>query len=309
MKISTILLLLQVTEETVRSDYGYTPPNPRLAKRAGSLPNLPNYVTSIDIQVVPSRTIRFQDKQKKQSEHEKEILKLCGDIITELKPSPVNLNIEVEPEDEYRSYAKINKVSIKHSDSRSPQQQPPQKTEPQKTPEPDKFISVKTVLVEDPCPKPEPKPVEIEIKHNLKRQVSRELPDPVVSNDNVVPLREKSFSDEFSSPRLGGGGFFTSMIERESRENRFEVNDGGFATSEYSSSGADHDSDASSVISDAETVKSYNNNNSSSVEAVKSFSNRSRTASGFDVSKRDLGGGYFENLVNILQEAVKDISR
>merc|ERR1711878_151318 len=122
------------------------------------------------------------------------------------------------------------------------------------------------------------------------------------------------FSDEFSSPRPGGGGFFTSMIERESRENRFEVNDGGFATSEYSSSGADHDSDASSVISDAETVKSYNNsnNNSSSnsnVEAVKSFSNRSRTASGFDVSKRDLGGGYFENLVNILQEAVKDISR
>merc|ERR1712073_31104 len=115
--------------------------------------------------------------------------------------------------------------------------------------------------------------------------------------------------DEFSSPRIGGGGFFTSLIERESRENRFEVNDGGFATSEYSSSGPDHDSDASSVISDAETVKSYNNNNSSSVEAVKSFSNRSRTASGFDVSKRDLGGGYFENLVNILQEAVKDISR
>merc|ERR1711902_233435 len=174
-------------------------------------------------------------------------------------------------------------------DSRSPQQQPPQKTEAQKTPEPDKFISVKTVLVEDPCPKPEPKPVEIEIKHNLKRQVSRELPDPVVSHDNFVPVREKSFSDELSSPRPGGGGFFTSMIERESRENRFEVNDGGFATSEYSSSGADHDSDASSVISDAETVKSYNNNNnnnSSSVEAVKSFSNRSRTASGFDVSKR-----------------------
>merc|ERR1712218_654393 len=199
-----------------------------------------------------------------------EILKLCGDIITELKPSPVNLNIEVEPEDEYRSYAKINKVSIKHSDSRSPQQQAPQKTQAQKTPEPDNFISVKTVLVEDPCPKPEPKPVEIEIKHNLKRQVSRELPDPVVSNDNVVPLREKSFSGEFSSPRPGGGGgFFTSMIERESRENRFEVNDGGFATSEYSSSGADHDSDASSVVSEAETVKSYNNNNSS----VKSFSN------------------------------------
>merc|ERR1712223_1694671 len=104
-----------------------------------------------------------------------------------------------------------------HADSRSPQQQPPQKTQAQKTPEPDNFISVKTVLVEDPCPNPEPKPVEIEIKHKLKRQVSRELPDPVVNNDNVVPPREKSFSDEFSSPRLGGG-FFTSMIERESRE-------------------------------------------------------------------------------------------
>merc|ERR1712045_22583 len=116
--------------------------------------------------------------------------------------------------------------------------------------------------------------------------------------------------------RPGCGGFFTSMIECESKENRFEVNDGGFARSEYSSSGPDHDSDASSVISDAETVKSYNNNNNnnnsssnSNVEAVKSFSNRSRTASGFDVSKRDLGGGYCENLVNILQEAVKDISR
>merc|ERR1712227_682898 len=83
----------KVTEEV--RDYSYSAwpcSKPKLTK-SGSLPNLPNYITSIDIQVVPSRTIKFPKKKERQSEHEKEILKLCGDIITELKPAPVNIDI------------------------------------------------------------------------------------------------------------------------------------------------------------------------------------------------------------------------
>merc|ERR1711936_469149 len=101
----------KVTEEI--RDYTNTP---KLSKRSGSLPNLPNYITSIDIQVVPSRTIRFPNKQNNQNrETEREILKLCGDIVTELKPSPFNIDLDIDSEDEHKSYAKINKVSIKHS--------------------------------------------------------------------------------------------------------------------------------------------------------------------------------------------------
>merc|ERR1719362_369015 len=93
----------KVTEEI--RDYGYSP-TPKLTKRSGSLPNLPNYITSVDIQVVPSRTIRFQNKQNKQSrETEKEILKLCGDIVTELKPSPLSIDLDIDTE------VKINKTN------------------------------------------------------------------------------------------------------------------------------------------------------------------------------------------------------
>merc|ERR1712227_348537 len=83
----------KVTEEVRDYSYSALPPSKPKLTKSGSLPNLPNYVTSIDIQVIPSRTIKFPKKKEKQSEHEKEILKLCGDIITELKPSPVNIDM------------------------------------------------------------------------------------------------------------------------------------------------------------------------------------------------------------------------
>merc|ERR1712048_572841 len=53
-------------------------------------------------------------KTSKQSQHEKEILKLCGDIITELKPTPVNIKIDLEKDDKESTYGKINKVSVKN---------------------------------------------------------------------------------------------------------------------------------------------------------------------------------------------------
>merc|ERR1719480_390126 len=98
----------KVTEEI--RDYGYTS-TPKLNKRSGSLPNLPNYITSVDIQVVPSRTIRFPNKQNNQSrETEREILKLCGDIVTELKPSDFPTNKTIRAEKQRGKY--LNSVEI-----------------------------------------------------------------------------------------------------------------------------------------------------------------------------------------------------
>lgn len=300
----------KVTEEI--RDYGYTP-TPKLNKRSGSLPNLPNYITSVDIQVVPSRTIRFPNKQNNQSrETEREILKLCGDIVTELKPSPLNINLDIDTE------VKINKVSIKHS---HPQ---PNQTNPygeDKSDKQEKFISVRNVQVTTE-ETPKIKPIEIELKHNIKK-ISQELPETVTYSSKrisepVSPLPKSSPGFSFASrleqenssskterfnesvtskpvsPEPTRGFSFASRIKQENDARKYQIDE--------TFSNADYDSETSS-ISDAETVKSYNSGSGVRDTLVKG------TRSSFDVRKRDLGGGHFENLVNILQEAVKDIER
>jgi len=267
----------KVTEEI--RDYGYTP-TPKLTKRSGSLPNLPNYVTSVDIQVVPSRTIRFPNKQNKQSrETEKEILKLCGDIVTELKPSPLNIDLDIEAE------VKINKVSIKHS---RPQQNQTNSNSEGQSDKQEKFISVRNVQV-TPEDAPKIKPIEIEVKHNIKK-ISQEPPETVTYSSQQISesVKSKPVSPE---PITGRGFSFASRIKQENDAKKYEIDE--------TFSNADYDSETSS-ISDAETVKSYNSGVRNVIKG---------TGSSFDVRKRDLGGGHFENLVNILQEAVKDIER
>jgi len=301
----------KVTEEI--RDYSYTS-TPKLNKRSGSLPNLPNYITSVDIQVVPSRTIRFPNKQNKQSrETEKEILKLCGDIVTELKPSPLNIDLDIDTE------VKINKVSIKHS---QPQQNQTNTNSEGKQEQQEKFISVRNVQVtaEDA---PKIKPIEIELKHNIKK-ISQELPETYsskrisesVSSSIPEPMpisqgfsfasrleqencsgKPERFSESITSkpmsPEPTRGFSFASRIKQENDAKKYLIDD--------TISNADYDSETSS-ISDAETVRSYNSGHRVR-DMVKG------TGSSFDVRKRDLGGGHFENLVNILQEAVKDIER
>merc|ERR1719281_1572104 len=267
----------KVTEEI--RDYGYSP-TPKLTKRSGSLPNLPNYVTSVDIQVVPSRTIRFPDKRNKQSrETEKEILKLCGDIVTELKPSPLNIDLDIDTE------VKINKVSIKHS---PPQQNQTNSNSEEQSDKQEKFISVRNVQV-TPEDASKIKPIEIEVKHNIKK-ISQELPETVTYSSQRISesVSSKSLSPEPTSCR---GFSFASRIKQENDAKKYEIDE--------TFSNADYDSETSS-ISDAETVKSYNSGVRNVIKG---------TGSSFDVRKRDLGGGHFENLVNILQEAVKDIER
>ena len=95
------------------------------------------------------------------------------------------------------------------------------------------------------------------------------------------------------SPEPTRGFSFASRIKQENDAKKYLIDD--------TISNADYDSETSS-ISDAETVKSYNSGHRVR-DVVKG------TGSSFDVRKRDLGGGHFENLVNILQEAVKDIER
>jgi len=301
----------KVTEEV--RDYSF-PKTPKMTRqtRSGSLPNLPNYVTSIDIQVVPSRTIKFKNKQDKTSEHEKEILKLCGDIITELKPTPLNINLDLDQAGECQSYSKINKVSIRHSEPQTNQKQDKQETGCNKKPA-DKFISVKNVQIE--VEEPKPKPVEIKVTHKINNiktfmEPSKKIINTIHDNDPVKEITstthanriktngfdsEKYFDE--SADLRGSGSYFQSLIEEENRPKKFEIDD--------SASLVDNDSDTSS-ISDVETVKSYN---SGTLPSYKSHRDVGKGGSSFDVSKSDLGGGYFENLVNILQEAVNDISR
>jgi len=284
----------KVTEEI--RDYTNTP---KLSKRSGSLPNLPNYITSIDIQVVPSRTIRFPNKQNNQNrETEREILKLCGDIVTELKPSPLNIDLDIDSEDEYKSYAKINKVSIKHSHPQQKQTNSSNEAKSVKSQSPEeqeKFISVRNVQVNSKEPT-KIKPIEIEVRHNVKN-ITKELPETVsYSSDRYSEsLTSKPLSPE---PNIGRGFSFASRIEQENSSKKFEI-DETFSTPDY-------DSETSS-LSDVETVKSYNSGHG--VEDRSSSAIIKASGSSFDVRKRDLGGGHFENLVNILQEAVKDIER
>jgi len=299
----------KVTEEV--RDYTY-PKTPKMTRhtRSGSLPNLPNYITSIDIQVVPSRTIKFKNKQDKSSEHEKEILKLCGDIITELKPTPLNINLDMDQSGECQSYSKINKVSIRHSEQPTKQKQDKQETGCNKKAA-DKFISVKNVQIE--VEEPKPKPVEIKVTHKVNNvktfmEPSTKVFDTVHDNElveeNSLPanrIKENRFdSEKYSDESFdlrGSGSYFQSMIEEENRSKKFEIDD--------CASMVDNDSDTS-TISDVETVKSYN---SGTLPSNKSLREVGKGGSSFDVSKSDLGGGYFENLVSILQEAVNDISR
>merc|ERR1711976_1103701 len=283
----------KVTEEI--RDYSYTS-TPKLNKRSGSLPNLPNYITSVDIQVVPSRTIRFPNKQNKQSrETEKEILKLCGDIVTELKPSPLNIDLDIDTE------VKINKVSIKHS---KPQQNQTNKNSEGKSDQQEKFISVRNVQVTEDAPKI--KPIEIELKHNIQElpetysskriseSVSSLAPEPVSQGSSFESrLEQENITSKPMSPEPNRGFSFASRIKQENDAKKYLIDD--------TISNADYDSETSS-ISDAETVRSYNSGHRVR-DVVKG------TGSSFDVRKRDLGGGHFENLVNILQEAVKDIER
>merc|ERR1719278_466815 len=138
--------------------------SPSKLKKSGSLPNLPHYITSVDIQVVPSRTITFPKKTSKQSQHEKEILKLCGDIITELKPTPVNIKLDLEKDNNQSTYGKINKVSIKNQILK------PDRTTAETESTTDKFVSVKNVQIEAE-PEVVPEEVYIEIKKDQLEDV------------------------------------------------------------------------------------------------------------------------------------------
>ena len=188
---------------------------------------------------------------------------------------------------------------------------------------PEKFISVRNVQV-TPEVVPKIKPIEIEVKHNIKK-ISHEPPETIAHSSQRISVPSKPLSPE----PINRGFSFASRIEQENNLNRSEnftesvsseaqsteLNSGkGFSfvsrlrqendAKKYeideTFSNADYDSETSS-ISDAETVRSYSG---------RGVRNEIKgTGSTFDVRKRDLGGGHFENLVNILQEAVKDIER
>jgi len=270
----------KVTEEF--KEYKY----PSKLTKSGSLPNLPHYITSVDIQVVPSRTIKFPKKANKQSEHEKEILKLCGDIITELKPAPVDIKLDLEKDANQSSYGKINKVYIKN-----------QINKPEPTPETesktDNFVSVKNVQIEAEAPVV-PDQVYIEIKKDQREQPS------------VTPQYTKS---ETFKPTGGfpSSGFFQDRI---SNERRFDLRHEKFDTYE---AGLETDSEPSYEEIDSESCTSDYSKHTYTVSDHEEKDKRKLTSDSkkpsFLKNYEDNNFGHFENLVNILQEAVNDISR
>merc|ERR1711997_420325 len=222
----------KVTEEF--KEYKY----PSKLKKSGSLPNLPHYITSVDIQVVPSRTITFPKKTSKQSQHEKEILKLCGDIITELKPTPINIKLDLENDDNQSSYGKINKVSIKNPTLKAEKSAETESTT-------DKFVSVKNVQIEAE-PEVAPEEVYIEIKKDQREEVSIPVSYTEKGRDLVKP--GPSFS----------GGFFQDRISNEKRFEKYEVSD-KFSADSADEEQVDTDNDPSyeEIDSDSSSVSNY----------------------------------------------------
>jgi len=277
----------KVTEEF--KEYKY----PSKLKKSGSLPNLPHYITSVDIQVVPSRTIKFPKKPSTQSQHEKEILKLCGDIITELKPTPVNIKLDLENDENQSTYGKINKVSIKN-----PILKPERSVETESTT--NKFVSVKNVQIEAE-PEVAPAEVYIEIKKDQREEASVPVKYTEKGGDLVKP--GPSFS----------GGLFQDRILNEKSFGKYDVSDRYRADSAGEEQvETDNEPSYEEIDSDGSCVSNYSKQ-TYTVSDEDREDNRKLTGGSqrqsFLKNYEENNFGHFENLVNILQEAVNDISR
>ena len=279
----------KVTEEF--KEYKY----PSKLKKSGSLPNLPHYITSVDIQVVPSRTITFPKKTSKQSQHEKEILKLCGDIITELKPTPVNIKLDLETDDNESTYGKINKVSIKNPILKAERTVETESAT-------DKFVSVKNVQIEAE-PEVAPEEVYIEIKKDQREEV------PVTSVTSVT-YTEKSRDFVKPGPSFSGG-LFQDRISTEKPFEKYSVCD------KYSADSAgeeqvdtDNEPNYEEIDSDCSSVSNYSQQTYTLSDDEKADKRKLTSDSqrpSFLKNYEENNFGHFENLVNILQEAVNDL--
>ena len=90
--------------------------------RSGSLPNLSEdkYTSSVEIQLVPCKEA-WGEKKRKQSDHEKEILQLCDDIIAEMKVNKPETVIPLTVDSGSRHiYDKIDKDSLRSITNSSP---------------------------------------------------------------------------------------------------------------------------------------------------------------------------------------------
>ena len=265
----------KVTEEF--KEYKY----PSKLTKSGSLPNLPHYISSVDIQVIPSRTIKFPGRENKQSQHEKEILKLCGDIITELKPAPVNIKLELQKDTDQSSYGKINKVCIKN------QIEKPETTLETKS-EADKFVSVKNVQIG-------PEPEQVPAKVCQGEKVSSSTESKFTERENIKP------PNSFTS-----GGFFQDRISNEKRFEKYEKCDIYDRDSETDNEANYEEIDTESYVSSSSKHTFTISDDDGDYEG-KPRSESKRPS--FLKNYEDNNFGHFENLVNILQEAVNDISR
>ena len=96
-------------------------PNRQRNYRSGSLPNLAadKYTSKVEIQPWEN-TVKVPEKKRKQSQHEREILQLCDDIIAEMKVNqpetiiPVKVVNEIDPiYDKIKKYPDSNTNSSK----------------------------------------------------------------------------------------------------------------------------------------------------------------------------------------------------
>merc|ERR1719397_1117684 len=255
---------------------------PKLCK-SGSLPNIPNFITSMEIQVVPSQTLTFPQQSRKQTrEHEQEILKLCDDIIEEMKVkksealAPVEISVDVT-DDENHIYGKINKVRIKNN------------------PQSDKFISTKNVTILSDSDEPEYDYPKINWKKKEEAPINSNNTGGYFENQ----MQQAKKDSDAESACIG---YFEHQV-LQSRENCFSRHRVEYCEDKVAKSKQNLDTKNSPVgYFENQVIQSRENSYS------KNFENQVERPKENSFLKNS-AAGYFENLVNILEEAVKDISR
>ena len=164
----------------------------------------------------------------------------------------------------------------------------------------DKFVSVKNVQIEAE-PEVVPEEVYIEIKKDKVEDVSVPLSFTEKGRDLVKPGH--SFS----------GGLFQDRISNEKRFEKYEV------CEKYSADSAgeelvdtDNEPNYEEIDSDSSCVSNYSKQTYTVSEDEKEDKRKLTSDSqrkSFLKNYEENNFGHFENLVNILQEAVNDISR
>ena len=210
-------------------------PNGQRNYRSGSLPNLAadKYTSKVEIQPWEN-TVKVPEKKRKQSEHEKEILQLCDDIIAEMK---------------------VN--------------------------QPETIIPLKVVNGDDP------------IYDKIKKcpNVSSNNENPIYNMANKEPIYDRVLKAPLVKENKQ-----EIFCENENNRMKDTVAKGKTETIDTYIS-------VKEVLIVTENIEKYEKSQSDRISSQSQYKTPGK------VLNKESSKEYFENLVNILEEAIRDISR